>query len=339
MLVSVILPTYNTKPEMLLESVNSILKQSFKNLELIIVDDGSNRIDNYDYLLSVICDSRVKIYKNHENSGVAFSLNRAIDLTNGELIFRMDSDDIAKKNRIKYTVNYLEKHPEINVVGSFASSFGAIKKKMIYPVSNQEIRAELFFNNPFCHPSVCFRKQVLKDYGFRYTRDVPNEDYDLWIRLSYNPKVVFCNIPKVLLKYRFHEGQVTNVDYAKLKKNTSKIIKGLYESYDIAFLTNVELDSYVNALYNNEVSDNDVRSFNRIACLFKDSNFINNPFLENKISSKYCRIFIKQVLLKKNFCNSFDLSIINTNSLSLVERITFRIAKVIYLRNIHDKKN
>ena len=92
-LVSVIMSTYNTDSEMLKESINSILNQTYKNIELIIVNDGSNKDDLK--VIKSFNDNRIRVVNNKVNEGLAISLNKAIDISNGIYIARMDSDDIS----------------------------------------------------------------------------------------------------------------------------------------------------------------------------------------------------------------------------------------------------
>ena len=119
-LVSVIMSTLNTKEEYLIPAIESILNQTYKNLELIIVIDGGND----DILIKkAFDDNRIKFIKHDTPMGLPYSLNEAIDMCKGDYIARMDSDDISLKNRISEQVNYMNKHREIDICSVFYIKF------------------------------------------------------------------------------------------------------------------------------------------------------------------------------------------------------------------------
>lgn len=103
-LVSVIMPVYNAKQQFLEQAIESILQQSYANLELIIIDDGSEQPTKNILAKYKNQDNRVKVFSNDKNSGIVYSLNRALKLCCGEYIFRMDADDVSDSNRILNTI-------------------------------------------------------------------------------------------------------------------------------------------------------------------------------------------------------------------------------------------
>ena len=118
-LVSVIMSVYNEKEKWLMEAIESILKQSYKNIEFIIILDNP---DN-DKLNNIIKfynkkDSRVRYFKNEKNIGLVKSLNKALTYVKGDFIARMDADDISMPDRIEKQMNYLNNHPDIDFIGS-----------------------------------------------------------------------------------------------------------------------------------------------------------------------------------------------------------------------------
>ena len=118
-LVSVIMGVYNTKPEYLKQAVESILAQTYDNLEFVIVDDGNRKDEIISYLHRIKqSDNRVKIIVNEENIGLTRSLNKAIDHSRGKYIARMDSDDISLPDRLLKQVEYMEVHPEVCMTGT-----------------------------------------------------------------------------------------------------------------------------------------------------------------------------------------------------------------------------
>lgn len=197
-LVSVIMPVYNGQ-KYLAEAISSILHQSYENWELIIIDDGST--DDSLQVAKEFGDPRLRILVNEQNRGVAFSLNRAIRESRGEYVARMDSDDIARPERLKVQVEFLKNNPSISIVGSAIQCFGEIENLYLYPENHAECLVDLLFKPCFAHPAVMWRKEDLVEHSLWYQEEPPTaEDYDLWERASHFVK--FANIKEVLLDYR-----------------------------------------------------------------------------------------------------------------------------------------
>jgi len=204
-LISVILSVYNAE-QYLEEAIQSILNQTYKNFEFIIIDDGSK-----DNSLGIIREYRKRdkriVVITRENKGLIESLNEGIKAANGKYIARMDADDIAMPNRFEEQIKYMESHEEVVVCGSFIETFGSKKMIRKYPISNADIRAYFVFKSPFAHPATMIRTKILtrKMYDNHYTHA---EDYKLWMDLMSEGEMY--NIPKVLLKYRVTPEQITS---------------------------------------------------------------------------------------------------------------------------------
>ncbi|MCG8525500.1 MAG: glycosyltransferase [Opitutales bacterium] len=197
-LVSVIMPVYNGR-KYLSEAVSSILSQSLPHFELIVVDDGSS--DDSSSIVEGFRDERIRLIRNSENRGVAFSLNRAIETSRGEFIARMDSDDVAYTHRLERQVEFLKKHHDVGICGSSVRQFGGKRGIFPYPETDGLIRAHHLFNPSFAHPAVCWRKSLFIEKGLKYQEDPPTaEDYQLWVELSDHTKM--ANLREPLLNYR-----------------------------------------------------------------------------------------------------------------------------------------
>lgn len=231
-LVSVIMPVYNSE-KFLDEAIESILKQTYRNLEIIIVDDGAK-----DHSLAIIekyaqRDNRIK-YWTKENEGVAKTLNDCIGKANGKYWIRMDADDISYPERIRVQVNYMENHPDVTICGSYAKENG--KRLIKTVVDSESIKWYSFFWCPFIHPTVIMRAEMMKKQGLLYDNSQLAEDYELWLRSI--DKVICGNIPKPLLYYRVHSSNVSS-DNVAARKKADHILKKKYceergISYDIA---------------------------------------------------------------------------------------------------------
>lgn len=244
-LVSVVISTYNEE-KYILEAIDSILTQSYSNMEIIIVDDAST--DRTVEIIRGINDPRIRLYENSVNRKLAHNLNFAISVAQGDYIARMDADDVSRKDRIKTQVSYMEKHQDIDVLASFAKTFGdsSITKKS--PSSHSDIHATLLFTNPICHPTVMFRKRTM---DYRYDENcAAGQDYELWARIVGSKK--FHVLDRVLLNYRVIQRQRKAEYLQKQKHSALKAREYLYyqlfsreeEECWKMFLSLIDMDFY-----------------------------------------------------------------------------------------------
>ncbi len=188
------------------EAVDSVLSQSFKDFEFIIVENGST--DRTWEIIKSFRDSRIKAFQTPIKQ-LSFNLNFAMLQTEAEYIARMDADDIARPQRLAMQAAFLDSHPDIHVVGSAFELFGRNinkRKIILMPQSNSQIRKKLPFRFCFCHPTVMFRRSTIVAVG-GYQGSSSCQDVDLWLRLSRNKNIKFANLQDVLLDYRIHPDQ------------------------------------------------------------------------------------------------------------------------------------
>lgn len=204
--VSVILPVFNAE-KYLREAIDSIVEQSFSDWELIVVNDGST--DGSEKIIRSYTDTRIQYHNNEHNIGLIATLNKATQLCKGQYIARMDADDISARKRLEMQVNFLDRHPEYAMCGTYAKIIDEKNQetgKILNLEDDQNLRINLLFSVPFVHPSMMFRQEVLLqnqyDPEFKHA-----EDYDLWCRIAKDHKV--ANIPHFLLKYRWHTNNVS----------------------------------------------------------------------------------------------------------------------------------
>ena len=205
-LVSVLMPVYKTAPY-LSEAMDSMLHQTFKDYELIVLDDCSP--DNAEEILDAYDDSRIVRYKGENNVGLSNVLNVGIEMARGKYIARMDSDDISLPNRLQIQVDYLEAHSEIDLVSVGMRLFGAKESVWIRERNPEKVKIEALFHSPVLHASSMWRKDSFERHGLRFRQEmVPAEDYDLWTRAMLKG-LKLVNLPEVLYEYRIHEAQAT----------------------------------------------------------------------------------------------------------------------------------
>jgi glycosyltransferase involved in cell wall biosynthesis len=199
-------------------AIESILSQTFRNFEFIIVADAScpgltNRI-----LELANGDDRVKILVARLGGGLAFSLNLGINEARGEYVARMDGDDISRTDRLRMQVEYLDNNPDVAVVGCEEQFIDAhsekIERKIVTYQSNEQIRRMLPFKNTLPHPALLFRKSALLEvHGYQYGHY--SEDHEMFIRMARNPTIKFYNLKNVLYDYRRHASQITHAGHMK----------------------------------------------------------------------------------------------------------------------------
>jgi glycosyltransferase involved in cell wall biosynthesis len=159
-LVSVILPVYNAETY-IAEAIESILTQSYKNLELILINDGST--DRSLDIMQSYADIRIQIIS-RENRGLVASLNEGIMKAKGKYIARMDADDISLPKRFEEQVAFLEMHPEVGLCGTAVMMFGNKIKGKIWrlPQSDNRIKSELLFSSALAHPTLMMRGELIE---------------------------------------------------------------------------------------------------------------------------------------------------------------------------------
>lgn len=205
-LVSILMPVYHTAPY-LREAMDSMLSQTFSDFELIVLNDCSP--DNAEEILDAYDDLRIVRYKGEKNVGLSNVLNVGIDMARGTYIARMDSDDISLPNRLQVQVDYLNSHPEIDLVSVGMQLFGAKEEVWIREQNPEKVKINALFHSPVLHASCVWRKESFEKHNLRFIQEmVPAEDYDLWTRaLLKGLKLV--NLPDVLYGYRIHDAQAT----------------------------------------------------------------------------------------------------------------------------------
>lgn len=303
--VSVIMPTYNTDKMMITESIQSILRQSFNDFEFIIIDDGSVNYQDSEFIKSSYHDNRIKIIQNEKNSGVAYSLNRGLQIAQGKYIVRMDSDDIANKNRIEELVNLMESKNDVIVAGSNAKCFGSSRSIMRYPESDSDIRAEMIFNNPFCHPTVIMRREFLEKHRMLYPENVSNEDFALWVKIASHKEAKFYNIQKCLLKYRVHKDQVTQKNRTVLNKDAIIYHGFVFKAIGLENMTTDEIELFMNAVNGSKMfSKGEAFSFGSICkMIIRKADSLDDKgkkSLLRTVAKHYKKFYVKQRLIYKN---------------------------------------
>jgi len=206
--LSVILTVYNGE-YFISKAIESILTQTFRDFELIVINDGST--DMTSEIIQSYSDPRIIYIQNEKNCGIAKSLNKGLSVARGRYIAIMDADDISMPERFSKQFEFLENHPEIGVCGTWINLIdkkGNLIGKKRYPVSSNVISCFLLFYCCIANPTTMYRKKIITDIGNYNTDFIAAMDYDLWTRIIGHYD--FSNIPEFLLNYRIHGGNISS---------------------------------------------------------------------------------------------------------------------------------
>ncbi len=212
--LSVVMAVYNGE-KFLSDAIDSVLLQTHRDFEFLIVNDGST--DGSLCILNEFSrkDSRVKVI-NQKNKGLPAALNRAVREASGELIARMDADDISLPWRFERQIADMREYG-VDLVGSAVYTIdqdGSVDGRRFFPRWHDEIQATLPMRNCISHPSVIFKRGIFFEVGGYDVNFRNSQDYDLWLRLI--DKYRFYNSDALLLKYRRHDDRISS------KSNKSK---------------------------------------------------------------------------------------------------------------------
>ncbi len=199
--ITVLLPVYNSA-RTLQSSLDSVLRQSFSDFEILAIDDGSK--DESPAILRACLDPRLRVLRNETNLGLMRSLNRGLREARGTLIARQDSDDLSQPDRLALEIEFLDRHSDVALLGSSCwrmDNSGRVLGANDLPTTHLGLRWASLVDNPFIHTAVVFRREVVLDELGGYDEAwAICEDYELWNRVAARHRV--ANLPQRLVFYR-----------------------------------------------------------------------------------------------------------------------------------------
>lgn len=216
--VSVLMPIHNTQETYLREAIESVLQQTFRDFEYIILNNSPNNLAIEDIVKSYN-DPRIRLVRSEYEMGISKGRNKLMQLARGDYFAILDHDDICLPTRLEKEVEILDKNPAVGVVGCWVERFPSTKLAK-YPEHNREIEYYLMQGCAVAHTAAMVRRSALG--GIQYEEEyTPSEDYRLWCRLI--GKTQFYNIPIVLMKYRWYEGNTSKSQADKMALATKTI--------------------------------------------------------------------------------------------------------------------
>lgn len=222
-LVTVLMPVHNGGT-FLRDAIESMLRQSYTNFELLIIDDAST--DGSDSVIRSFEDRRIRVVSNETNLRLIATLNKGLSLAKGKYVARMDADDISLPERIEKQVAFMEANPDIGICGSSVEFIGQEQRLMKLPSDPGNIHARLLFKPPIIHPSVIINLSLLNKHSLRYSHEFLHaEDFGLWAEAAQFFKI--ANLPEVLLKYRLSDQNISKVALKDQSQN-DEILCSIY---------------------------------------------------------------------------------------------------------------
>lgn len=238
--VSVLTPIYNSNIDHLRQCIQSILNQTFTDLEFIILNDSPDN-PYLDKVVTSYHDERIRYIKNDHHMGISKSRNKLIDLAQGKYIAVFDHDDISHPQRLEQQVKFLDANPYVGVVGTWVHWFGDKDFVRKNPEFDTDIKIKLTDVCAIMHTSAMIRKSVLTQNNIRYEEQYsPAEDYRLWAQLM--QVTDFHNIQQVLVEYRWANNNTSNSQRKKMQIAHESIklqICNKFPAYRVAFERNL----------------------------------------------------------------------------------------------------
>jgi glycosyltransferase involved in cell wall biosynthesis len=316
--ISVLMSVFNPNEEYLREAMESILSQSHKDFEFIIIIDGIDK-----KVLSIIKsyeDRRIKIYQNSQNIGLTKSLNIGVQLAKGKYIARMDADDVSLPNRLAKQFKYMEENEGVTVVGTLAKYIG---RKGIVPQHwspNEEVLKirMLFYNAGIIHPSAFIRKEFLDRHNIKYDECIKkSQDYALWVDLmKYGGKIKL--IPEVLLGYRRHPNQITS-NSVEVEYYTNVIRLRQWDHFGLEF-SDLEKNTF-RSISSAKIDSTPIefnKLFRRLIQWNDKKRCLDQKLLKAEIVRLWCHLALKSALKGHNFKMLF-----NSNTIKLFKPANF----------------
>ncbi len=318
--ISVLISFFNAE-KYIYNSLNSITSQTYNNIEILLLDDGSK--DDSLKIVNSFKDERISIFKNLNNKGLNFSINKLIDKATGEYIAIMDADDVASKYRIERQLIFLKKN-KLDVCGTSLNFFGSFKNyKQTKLKEDKDIKLLMTFGNPMANPSILIKSDIIKKYKYSYK--YISADYELWTRLALkNYKFGNCN--EALLNYRVHDQQDSIIKYQKAYKESLEIAK----NYSSLYFKNVKYSSFILKIDNGfienihfEKSKKAITAMNQIIKHKNASSEVLQIFMNNIIRKTY-PINIKFIFFLSKFSKKYKIRIKKIYIIYLYMKIIFK---------------
>lgn len=291
MKVSVLITVYN-KGAFVEEAVRSMLDNSFKDIEVLVVDDAST--DGGLEKIKAITDPRLRILESAVNTGRGAAANRGYDAARGEYVAILDGDDIAHPERLAKQVSYLDAHPEVGACGSWIQLGGTGAQLLKFPAGDAECRGRMLFGMPVIYGAAMLRRSVLEEHGLRCDPDWRKPGMDYLFMLGIGRYAAYANLQEPLLTYRLGENNMRHgrdviQDRSDLERETFRFF-GIPAS-DVE----VGLHLAFHGLFAKPFDAQQVRALwawkNKLTALNRAQNLFTPDLFEAELERRWSRLF------------------------------------------------
>lgn len=302
--VTVLMPTYNVAPYVK-EAIESVLQQSYRDFELLLVDDAST--DDTLAKVRSIDDPRIRIAAFDNNVGLAENLNRGLALIDTEYVARMDGDDIAEPYWLEHEVSVLDSHPEVGICSGGFERFGTAKSLVRFPERHEDCMANMLFECSVIVPT--FRMSLYRDHGLRYsTKAFPAEDYRFWAECLRVTKIY--NLQETLFHYRMHPTQICTARREEQQRKVAEVRRYMLEWLSPDF-TEEEKSYYTGQFMAPQITSlKDYRERNSFCGKLVTKSCSVGHFNEDSLRQrldKHLRLTLYSTIVERYFNNGYSL--------------------------------
>lgn len=285
--LSVIMSTYN-RENMVLETIESVLNQTFRDFEFIIIDDNST--DNTSSIIKNIKDSRIKLIQNTHNCGCTINYRLAHNISKGKYIAHTDDDDISFPDRFEKQINFMESNPQIALSGTFIETFGENRRPDWVFYTNPDI-IDFVCNlyNPICHSSIIYRKTFMDENFINYNPlKKCAQDYDFYKQILLKGGKI-ANIDEILVKYRMHKNRLTDIKETQdIQIYNAEVIR---KELLLRYFNDTETEDFLKLIkgfpYNEYNKTTVIEGINKLGEKIPNSNNIIKQLTEDIINNRF----------------------------------------------------
>lgn len=299
--LTVVLPVYNGE-KYLSETIDSVLSQTYKEFDFIIIDDCST--DNSVSIILSKNDSRISFVQNEKNLGAVATPEKGMAAAKTKYIARIDQDDIWLPQKLEKQIEILEANPQIGICGTSIELFGDRTGIKIFPEENEALKVGLMFFCCMSHPSVIFRRDFLTVSGVSYNREYSlADDYKMWIDCI--DKTQFYVIPEPLVKYRQHPDQICNKQNEIAQHEVTKKIQLEMLNRICGDIPEADKNFHINEFVVGKIKKHEdcikfINWADYLEQLNNKSQYVNPRIFHTEIK-KHLNVFIKRYIVSKYF--------------------------------------
>lgn len=291
--ISVLIAAYKTDESHLKACIDSVLAQTYRNFELLILDDCPED-KNVERVVKSYHDKRISYRKNPTNKGIPETRNELMRWAKGKYFIVMDHDDIMHQKRLEKQYAYMEEHPDVGICGSAYKRFGSLSKiKTVYPEENSDdIKAGLLFKSTLPHPNIIIRADIIRNHNIFYHPEYVSAN-DRRLYLESMPYANFHNLPDVLMYYRMHKNMTSKQRRQDIVAEQRRLRNTMLESIGVK-LSDEEFACLNNYVLKGRCRIHSKKVLNEVEQILAKINDVNQKtgYFPKETFSKKCAVYL-----------------------------------------------